>query len=191
MKTKTFQQNKTDKKVIDSTQKVAIEPVIDIEQTTKTNLSSVCRISTNNKIKFCNFDFIHISGYTEKELLNHSFDLVKHPEMPEVIVDYINYHLEKDREFTCILKNKTKEGKYYWTLSNFNPKKSSNYTIAYTMTSIAISEKAKSQANKLYQCLYKLETKLDKKTTFKYLIGFLEERCMSFTEYTTYLASLE
>lgn len=189
MKTTIIQQNQTDKKVTQIEKTVVVRPLINLEQVTNLNLNAVCRITTNNLIKFCNSDFIQISGFTEKELLNQSFSLVKHPEMPVVISDYINYHLEGGKEFTCILKNKTKDGKYFWTLSNFKP--NSNYNIAYTLTSNAISEKAKVKIKKLYHCLHTLETNINKKTTFKYLIGFLEEHCMSFTEYMSYLASLK
>lgn len=191
MKTTILQQNQTDKKATNIKEIIVAQPLINLEQVTDSNFNAVCRVTTNNLIKFCNSDFTKISGYTEKELIKHSFSLIKHPEMPVVISDYINYHLERGKQFTCILKNKTKEGKYFWTLSNFKPNKNSNYNLAYTLTSNAISEKAKVNIKKLYHCLYSIETNINKKTTFKYLIGFLEEKRMSFTEYMSYLASLK
>ncbi|MCF6351073.1 MAG: PAS domain-containing protein [Flavobacteriaceae bacterium] len=167
------------------------ENIVNEELLLNKNTKSVCRVSTKNTIKFCNTDFIKISGFTEKELLNNSLDLIKHPEMPKIILDFITYHIKKGKTIQCILKNKTQDGKYFWTLSTFKPNESSNLTIAYAITSTEIPLKAKINITKLYNCLYKLETKIDETTAYRYLIGFLEEKCMSLTAYTKHLIALK
>lgn len=154
------------------------------------NTASTCRVTTKNTIKFCNSDFIKNSGYSEKELLQNSLDLIKHPEMPKIISDFTKYYIEKDIEIGVIVKNKTKDGKYFWSLSKYTPNKTENLNIAYSIKQNTISFKAKIEINKLYSCLYNIENNSDEKTAYKYLIGYLEERHMSFPGYTKHLVSL-
>ncbi len=154
------------------------------------NTVSICRITTKNTIKFCNTDFIKNSGYSEKELLQNSLDLIKHPEMPKIISDFTKYYIEKGMEIGVIVKNKTKNGKYFWSLNNYTPNKTKNLNIAYSIKHNAISFKTKTEINKLYNCLHSIENNSGEKTAYKYLIGYLEERQISFIDYTKQLASL-
>lgn len=170
---------------------LGLENLINEESFLNRDTTSICRITTKNTIKFCNKDFIKISGYTEKELLTNSLDLIKHPEMPKIISEFIQYHIEKGRTMKIIIKNRTKDGKFFWTLSNFKPNNGSNLNISHSISSVAIPFKAKQKITKLYDCLNKLETKIDDTTAYKYLIGFLEERCMSLTGYTKHLMTLK
>ncbi len=154
------------------------------------NTASACRITTKNTIKFCNTDFIKNSGYSEKELLQNSLDLIKHPEMPKIISDFTKYYINKDIEIGVIVKNKTKDGKYFWSLNNYTPNRTENLNIAYSIKHNAISFKAKIEITKLYNCLHNIENNSGEKIAYKYLIGYLEERHMSFPNYTKHLASL-
>ena len=164
--------------------------LINEEHSLNHNVDSVCRITTKNTIKFCNADFINLSGYTGKDLLNNSLNLIKHPEMPSIISKFIANRTENGEITSSIIKNKTKDGKFYWTHATFKPNEGSNLNIAFTINSSTISDQAKEQITKLYDCLYKLESKIDENTAAKYLVGFLEEKCMSLTQYTKYLVSL-
>ena len=158
--------------------------IVNLEKVIPLNFKSICRITTNNKIKFCNADFITSSGYSEKELLKNDYTLISHPEMPKLIQMVIQNHLSKNKSITSIVKNRAKDGSYYWTKSTFIPNRSNNdLTIAYAVKSEAISRNAKQKIDKLYQTIYKIERHHDFFAASKYLIGFLEEEKLNYENY--------
>ncbi len=148
---------------------------------------SICRISTKGSIKFCNAEFINNSEFFKKDLINNSIDVIKHPEMPEIISLVIQNNLEQKRGIVAVVKNKTKFGKFFWTFSKYTPNTNGNFQIAYQIESTGISEFAKTEIAKLYNKLYKIEQNVDIVTASKFLIGFLEEKGVS---YSTYIKQL-
>ncbi len=157
------------------------------EKTISINTKAICRVSTKGNIKFCNAKFIENSEFFEKDLINNSIDAIKHPEMPEIISLVIQNNLEQKRGIIAIVKNKTKFGKFFWTVSKYTPNTTDNFQIAHQIESTGISEFAKTEITKLYNKLYKIEQNVDVVTASKYLIGFLEEKGMS---YSTYIKQL-
>ncbi len=151
------------------------------------NVKAICRVSTKGSIKFCNTEFIKNSEFFEKDLVNTSINVIEHPEMPEIISLVIQNNLEQGRGIVAIVKNKTKFGKFFWTVSKYTPNTTGNFKIAYQIESTGISEFAKTEITKLYTTLYRIEQKIDVVTASKYLIGFLEEKGMS---YSTYIKQL-
>lgn len=163
--------------------KEKIISTIKLEKELDTDINMICRVSTKGNIKFCNKDFILSSEYFERDLIGNKIDMLLHPEMPEIINLVIQNNLERGKGIISIVKNRTKFGKFFWTFSEFSPNKSDNLKIAYQIESKGISEFAKKEIEKLYSKLYKIEQNLDVVSASKYLIGFLEERGMSFSNY--------
>ncbi len=153
------------------------------EKVISISAKAICRVSTKGSIKFCNTEFIENSEFFEKDLINNSIDTIKHPEMPEIISLVIQNNLEQKRSIVAIVKNKTKFGKFFWTVSKYTPNTTDNFQIAYQIESTGISEFAKTEITKLYNKLYKIEQNTDVVTASKYLIGFLEEKGMSYSAY--------
>jgi len=69
--------------------------------------------------EFANDYFIEISGYEEYELMGKSMFCIQHPDMPEAIFKHLWEKLLNKKETSLIVKNLTKSGKYYWSLTNF------------------------------------------------------------------------
>lgn len=58
--------------------------------------------------------FCRISGYSREELLHKNHSIVKHPDMPKKIYKELWETISQDRIWHGELKNRTKEGEYYW-----------------------------------------------------------------------------
>jgi hypothetical protein len=109
--------------------------------------------------------------------------------MPKIIFKIIEHNIENKLNSSFFIKNKHLNGSYFWTLSNFNPNKSTDLNIAYTLTCKKASAESVYQINKLYSKLSKIENNCGEKYALKFLIGFLEDRKTSFSEFN-YLLSL-
>ncbi|MBE7411725.1 MAG: PAS domain-containing protein [Leptospiraceae bacterium] len=79
----------------------------------KTNLKGV--------ITYVNDDFIQISGFSEKELLGKSHNIIRHSDIPKSIFENMWNHLHKRIPWRGVLKNKTKSGGFYWVDALISP----------------------------------------------------------------------
>jgi len=55
-----------------------------------------------------------ISGYSEKELIGQNHNIMRHPDMPQIIYKIMWETLQKEETFIGLIKNKTKEENFYW-----------------------------------------------------------------------------
>lgn len=65
--------------------------------------------------------FVRISGYTKKELIGQYHNIIRHPDMPRVVFKTLWDHLKSDKPVVAYVKNKTKDGGYYWVLAAVFP----------------------------------------------------------------------
>ena len=72
-------------------------------------------------ITFANADFIKTSGYSEAELIGASHNIVRHPDMPEEAFADLWRSLKAGKPWTGLVKNRTKNGDYYWVEANAAP----------------------------------------------------------------------
>jgi PAS domain S-box-containing protein len=97
------------------------QPVTATEYVLRDEQSPVSRTDLQGNIIFANADFIEASGYSEDELLGQPHNMVRHPDMPtEAFADMWKY-LQAGRSWTGMVKNRRKNGDYYWVLSNASP----------------------------------------------------------------------
>ncbi len=61
--------------------------------------------------------FIRISGYQKEELIGQFHNVIRHPDMPRVVFKILWDHLKNEKPVVAYVKNKTKEGGYYWVLA--------------------------------------------------------------------------
>lgn len=80
---------------------------------TKTDLKGV--------ITFANQSFIKISGFTEAELVGQSHNVVRHPDMPVEAFEDLWRNLKAGKPWTGLVKNRTKDGDYYWVSASVTP----------------------------------------------------------------------
>ena len=128
--------------------------------------------------EFANDYFIEISGYEEYELMGKSMFCIQHPDMPEAIFKHLWEKLLNKKEACLIVKNLTKSGKYYWSLTNFTfkiNKKDDEIIAIYGKRSVA-NKKSIDFFSKFYKTLISIETKKGIEAAEKYAQGYLEEK---------------
>ncbi|MEA3315233.1 MAG: response regulator [Campylobacterota bacterium] len=65
--------------------------------------------------------FCEISGYTKDELIGQPQNMVRHPDMPSEIFDYIWSIIPQGDKWEGELKNLRKDGEYYWVYAIITP----------------------------------------------------------------------
>jgi methyl-accepting chemotaxis protein len=81
----------------------------------------VSKTDLKGRITYVNKDFLDISGFTEKELIGEPHNIVRHPDMPVEAFEDMWQTLKEGRPWTGYVKNRCKNGDYYWVLANATP----------------------------------------------------------------------
>ncbi|MBW8846806.1 MAG: PAS domain-containing protein [Burkholderiales bacterium] len=83
------------------------------------------------RITYCNPSFVAVSGYTQAELLGQPHNLVRHPDMPEEAFRDLWATIQSGLPWTALVKNRRKNGDYYWVRANATPVRNGDRTVGY------------------------------------------------------------
>jgi len=74
-------------------------------------------------ILFANDDFCKVAGYTLDELVGKPHNVVRHPDMPKAAFKDLWNSVKAGDVWSGYVKNKTKDGGYYWVYATIYPMK--------------------------------------------------------------------
>jgi len=83
------------------------------------------------RILYGNPTFISTSGYSKEELLGQPHNLIRHPDMPEEAFRDLWETVASGRPWSGVVKNRRKDGRYYWVLANVTPLMQDGKPIGY------------------------------------------------------------
>lgn len=89
-------------------------PVSNIEIPLPPGKNLVSKTDLKGAITFANEDFIYVSGFSRDELIGKNHNLVRHPDMPPQAFDDLWRTLKAGKPWRGIVKNRTKQGDFYW-----------------------------------------------------------------------------
>lgn len=81
----------------------------------------VSKTDTKGNIIYANKMFCSISEYEEDEVLGKSHNIVRHPDTPKEVFNDMWSHIKKGKIWKGVIKNRTKNGGYYWTDAVITP----------------------------------------------------------------------
>jgi len=96
-------------------------PITDREIQLSDGHSLVTKTDLKGKIVFANPAFIEISGYSKDELIGCDHNVVRHPDMPVEVFKNLWDTLSLGRPWSKCVKNRCKNGDYYWVKANVTP----------------------------------------------------------------------
>jgi methyl-accepting chemotaxis protein len=96
-------------------------PVTQVEVTLRDDIMIVSRTDLKGQITYINKDFIDVSGFAESELIGEPHNIVRHPDMPEEAFEDMWRTLKAGRPWNGMVKNRCKNGDYYWIAANATP----------------------------------------------------------------------
>ena len=113
-------------------------------------------ISTTDKrgvITYVNQRFIEISGFSEQELIGHNHNMVRHPDMPKAAFKEMWSKLASGQSWRGVVKNRCKDGRYYWVDAFVSPLFDKGQLIGYQSVRVKASPELISRASAIYQRL--------------------------------------
>ncbi len=114
----------------------------------------VSKTDLKGKITYGNALFINISGYEESDLLDQPHNILRHEEMPSIVFKLLWSRIKEGKEIFAYVKNKTKNGDYYWVLAHVTPSFDANRQItSYHSVRRKPSQKALDIIKPLYTSL--------------------------------------
>ena len=121
----------------------------------KMSISDIIVTETDDKgiITFANEDFCKIAGYKKEELLGSPHNMVRHSDMPKAAFKDLWQTVQSGKIWKGIVKNKTKNGGFYWVNATAYPSKKANGELRYISVRIKPTEKEVSNAIALYATL--------------------------------------
>ena len=96
-------------------------PVTNVERHLKDGESVVSKTNTKGVITYVNRTFLEISGFSEDELIGAPQNIVRHPDMPPAAFQDLWDTLQAGKSWKGLVKNRCKDGAYYWVEANANP----------------------------------------------------------------------
>ncbi|MGZ5049923.1 MAG: methyl-accepting chemotaxis protein [Methylobacter sp.] len=95
--------------------------ITDVEHVLTDSDSIVSNTDLKGVITYANDGFVRLSGYSREELIGAPHNIVRHPDMPKEAFADLWALLKAGRPWTGIVKNRCKNGDYYWVLANVTP----------------------------------------------------------------------
>jgi len=127
-------------------------PITNNEQKMKHDDILVSRTDLKGHITYANKAFCKIAGYTHEELLGKAHNIVRHPDMPPSAFQDLWDTVKTGTPWTGIVKNRCKNGDFYWVVANVSPEYDSNGRISgYNSVRTAPAPKQISAADALYE----------------------------------------
>lgn len=86
----------------------------------------------NGIITYASDAFCKISGYTKAELIGQNHRIIRHPDMPSELFDELWKTITTGNIWHGEIKNRKKDGSYYWVDTMISPNIKKGITVGYT-----------------------------------------------------------
>ena len=125
-------------------------PVTDTEITLSDTETIVSTTDLQGNITYANPYFIAISGYTAQDLIGAPQNILRHPDMPvEAFADFWGT-IRSGLSWSGMVKNRCKNGDYYWVQANVTPVVEDGVAIGYMSVRTKPTRQQVADASALY-----------------------------------------
>ncbi|MGO3934304.1 methyl-accepting chemotaxis protein [Rhodopseudomonas pseudopalustris] len=110
----------------------------------------VSKTDTKGRITYYNQAFLDASGFTSEELMGQPHNIVRHPDMPPAAFQNMWDTLRAGRPWCGAVKNRRKNGDYYWVMASASPIWENGQLIGYMSIRSKLSAKLRAEAELVY-----------------------------------------
>lgn len=126
-------------------------PITDTEQPVSETQSIVSTTNLKGITTYANQDFYDISGFSPEEVIGKNHNIVRHPDMPiEAFTDLWDT-LKQGKPWMGIVKNRCKNGDYYWVTAYVTPTYENGEITGYQSVRVKADSDDIKRAEKLYK----------------------------------------
>ena len=153
----------------------------------------VSKTDTKGKITYVNRTFMRISGFNEGDLIGSPHNVVRHPDMPRGVFRLMWNTLQKGEEFFGYVKNRCKDGNFYWVFANVTPVYSpaNQQLVGYFSVRRRPERKAIEVVTPLYQSMRDIEQSGGTSAIDQSLLFFEQEMQRRNTDYMSLMLAIE
>ncbi|GBG14680.1 methyl-accepting chemotaxis protein [Novimethylophilus kurashikiensis] len=102
-------------------------------------------------LTYVNRDFVRISGFSESELIGYNHNVVRHPDMPPAAFQDMWNTLKAGRPWSGLVKNRCKNGDFYWVVANVTPLRENGVVTGYMSVRAKPTRAQVETAERLYK----------------------------------------
>jgi aerotaxis receptor len=129
------------------------QSIVDEEVTLNQEDELVSTTDLRGVITYSNDVFCNISGYKLDELVGENHNLVRHPDMPHAAFKDLWNNLKAGRNWRGAVKNRCKDGRYYWVDAYVTPIFENGELVGYQSVRVKLADKDKDSAIEAYKTL--------------------------------------
>jgi aerotaxis receptor len=126
------------------------QPVTQREIPFPANTYLVSRTDLKGIITYANEAFIEISGFSREELIGKSHNIVRHPDMPMAAFKDMWATLQAGLPWRGMVKNRCKNGDYYWVEAFVVPLKKNGQPIGFMSVRVPATHAKRARAESAY-----------------------------------------
>jgi PAS domain S-box-containing protein len=134
-------------------------------------------------ITYANDIFCKMAEYDLEEVIGKPHNMLRHPDMPKVVFKLVWKNLLAGRNFYGFIKNKTKNGNYYWVKAFFQPIIKNGRVDKLISYRQSVNDYTKEIISPIYKQLLDIESKESIVGSEKFLNDFLNKRNLSYMEF--------
>lgn len=128
-------------------------PVTQVETRVRADQYLISKTDKKGRILYVNPAFAEISGFSESELLGQPHNLIRHPDMPPAAFQDLWDTVQAGKPWTGVVKNRRKDGGFYWVFANVTPIVEDGEVIGYASVRIRPSREQIEEAEALYESI--------------------------------------
>jgi methyl-accepting chemotaxis protein len=133
----------------------------------KTNLKGI--------ITDANEEFVRISGFARDELIGKNHNIVRHPDMPPAAFEDLWAKLKAGKPWQGLVKNRAKNGDYYWVEAHVTPITEGGQTVGYMSVRYAPTRAQIAEAEALYRRINEGQATFGARGPFSRLVAWFAD----------------
>ncbi|WP_435628367.1 SpoIIE family protein phosphatase [Candidatus Ferrigenium straubiae] len=126
-------------------------PVSNIESQMPDGVIMVTKTDLKGVITYCNQTFVDINGRSREEIIGAPHNVVRHPDMPPEVFADLWKTIKANKPWQGIVKNRRKDGSFYWAVSNVTPLLEKGKTVGYVSFRYKATQEQIDSASEAYR----------------------------------------
>ena len=126
-------------------------PVTNVEREFRDGETIVSKTDLKGVITYVNPYFCEMSGYSEQESIGQPHNYIRHPDMPAEAFADLWVTLKAGKPWTGMVKNRCKNGDYYWVEANATPIRENGQLVGYMSVRSKVNRTQIEATAKIYQ----------------------------------------
>lgn len=129
------------------------QSVIDEEVTFSAETELVSTTDLRGVITYANDAFCQVAGFELDELMGKNHNIVRHPDMPKAAFKDLWDHLKAGNNWRGAVKNRCKDGRYYWVDAYVSPIFENGSLVGYQSVRVNLKPELKQKAQQAYTAI--------------------------------------